>query len=127
VLANIGYDIYLITAPAVAYDWNATNIQKLPTLLRCTLSHHDIDGNVVENELCDRKETVADGVNALLLAENVKFPVATFGLQEEEPQVTLKLETRVTSAQLRNNTYTRTMRIDCILLKPHEEKPMSND
>ena len=127
VLANVGYDIYLITAPATAHDWNATDIQKLPTLLRCTLSHHDIDGNVVEEEVCDRKETVADEVNALLLAENFKFPVASFGLNEDEPQVTLKLETRVTSAQLRSNKYTRTMRIDCILLKPHEDKSMSND
>lgn len=127
VLSNIGYDIYLITAPATAYDWNATPIQRLPTLLRCTLSHHDQDGNVVEAEVCDRKETNSETVDALLLAEDFKFPVSTFGLNEDEPQVTLKLETRVTSAQLRSNKYTRTMRIDCILLKPHEAQPMSNN
>ena len=31
----------------------------------------------------------------------------------------MQIETRVTSAQLRNKTYTRTMRINCILLVPH--------
>lgn len=127
VLSNIGYDIYLVTAPATAYHWNATNIQKLPTLIRCTLNHHDLDGKVVEEEICDRLETNSETVNALLLAENFKFPVASYGLNEEEPQVTLKVETRVTSSQLRSNKYTRTMRVDCILLKPHEDKPMSNN
>ena len=127
VLSNIGYDIYLITAPATAYDWSASNIQRLPTLIRCAISHHDQDGKVVEDEVCDRVETQSDNVNALLLAENYKFPVSTFGLDEDEPQVTIKIETRVTSSQLRSNKYTRTMRIDCILLKPHEDKSMSNN
>ena len=127
VLSNIGYDIYLVTAPATAYDWNATSIQRLPTLLRCTITHHDADGNAVEEEICDRKATNSEGVDLLLLAENFKFPVSTYGLNEDEPQVTMKLETRVTSAQLRNNVYTRTMRVDCILLKPHEDKTMSNN
>ena len=27
----------------------------------------------------------------------------------------------------RSNKYTRTMRVDCILLKPHEDKTMSNN
>ena len=31
----------------------------------------------------------------------------------------MQIESRVTSAQLRNKTYTRTMRINCILLVPH--------
>ena len=55
------------------------------------------------------------------VAENFMFPVASYGLEEDEPQVSLKVESYVTSTQQRNNTYTRTMRIDCIILKPHEE------
>ena len=47
--------------------------------------------------------------------------MSSYGLEEENPQVTLKVETRVSNAQQRNNQYTRTMRIDCIVLKPHEE------
>ena len=62
-----------------------------------------------------------DAVNWIKLADDYKFEVASYGLEEENPQVTLKVETRVSNAQQRNNQYTRTMRIDCIVLKPHEE------
>ena len=72
------------------------------------------------SQLASRVETKGDEVDYLLLAENFKFPVASYGLVEEEPQVTLMVETRVSSGQV-NKTHTRTMRIDCIILKPHEE------
>jgi hypothetical protein len=62
-----------------------------------------------------------DEVDYIKVAENFMFPVASYGLEEDEPQVSLKVESYVTSTQQRNNTYTRTMRIDCIILKPHEE------
>ena len=62
-----------------------------------------------------------DEVDYIKVADNFKFPVASYGLEEDEPQVSLKVETYVTSTQQKNNTYTRTMRIDCIVLKPHEE------
>ena len=62
-----------------------------------------------------------DEVDYIKVAENFMFPVASYGLEEDEPQVSLKVETYVTSTQQRNNQYTRTMRIDCIILKPHEE------
>ncbi|MBR6180284.1 MAG: fasciclin domain-containing protein [Prevotella sp.] len=120
VLSNIGYDIYLVTAPALANDSNATEIQRLPTLLRCTLKYHNEEGVEQAKQLASRVETKGDEVDYLLLAENFKFPVASYGLVEEEPQVTLMVETRVSSGQV-NKTHTRTMRIDCIILKPHEE------
>ena len=121
VLSNVGYDIYLVTAPALAADSNATAIQRLPTILRCTLGYHNQEGNEESKELISSVTTQPDIVDAILLAKDFKFPVCTYGLVEEKPQVWLKLETRVSSTQLRNNTHTRTMRIDCILLKPHEE------
>ncbi len=121
VLSNIGYDIYLVTAPALANDSNANEQQRLPTVLRCALSYHDQSGKTVENELQSSVTTNPDVVDAILLAENFKFPVASYGLNEEEPQVTLQVETRVTPTQYRNRTHTRTMRIDCIVLKPHVE------
>ena len=120
VLSNIGYDIYLVTAPALANDSNATDIQRLPTLLRCTLKYHNEEGTEQAKQLASRVETKGDEVDYILLAENFKFPVASYGLVEEEPQVTLMVETRVSSSQV-NKTHTRTMRIDCIILKPHEE------
>ena len=47
VLSNIGYDIYVVTAPALANDSNATDIQRLPTRLKFTLYHHTQDGKTV--------------------------------------------------------------------------------
>ena len=129
VLSNIGYDIYVVTAPALANDSNATDIQRLPTRLKFTLYHHTQDGKIVKTgntegvPLVDNTAVVnqPDEVDYIKVAENFKFPVASYGLEEDEPQVSLKVESYVTSTQQRNNTYTRTIRIDCIILKPHEE------
>jgi uncharacterized surface protein with fasciclin (FAS1) repeats len=129
VLSNIGYDIYVVTAPALANDSNATDVQRLPTRLKFTLYHHTQDGKPVKtgnNEgvpVLNNTSVVnhPDEVDYIKVADNFKFPVASYGLEEDEPQVSLKVETYVTSTQQKNNTYTRTMRIDCIVLKPHEE------
>lgn len=129
VLSNIGYDIYVVTAPALANDSNATDVQRLPTRLKFTLYHHTQDGKIVRTgntegvPLLNSIATVnhPDEVDYIKVAENYKFPVASYGLEEDEPQVSLKVDTYVTSTQQKNGTYTRTMRIDCIILKPHEE------
>lgn len=128
VLSNTGYDIYLVTAPALANDSNATEIQRLPTLLRCTLGYNNQAGRHQERQLVSSVNTgddklgySPDSVNWIKLADDFKFEVSSYGLVEDNPQVTLKVETRVSNAQQRNNQYTRTMRIDCIVLKPHEE------
>ena len=129
VLSNIGYDIYVVTAPALANDSNATDIQRLPTRLKFTLYHHTQDGKTVKTGSSEGVPLVnntavvnnPDEVDYIKVAENFMFPVASYGLEEDEPQVSLKVESYVTSTQQRNNTYTRTMRIDCIILKPHEE------
>lgn len=119
VLSNIGYDIYLVAAPALANDSNATEIQRLPTKLRCTIGYHDQKGEPQTEVLQSSVTTTPDVVDYILLAEDYKFPCSSYGVQEEKPQVTLKLETRVSSTEQRTNTFTRTMRIDCILLVPH--------
>lgn len=115
VLSNIGYDIYLVTVPALANDSNATAEQRIPTILRCTLKAPGRDAEV----LGDTYTTKADSIDYLLLAEDYKFDYCTYGVEDEDLQVTLKVETRVSNAQQRNKQYTRTMRIDCILLVPH--------
>ena len=128
VLSNIGYDIYVVTAPALANDSNATDIQRLPTRLKFTLYHHVQDGSNVKTgnaegvPLLNNTSVInhPDEVDYIKVAENFKFPVASYGLEEDEPQVSLKVETYVTSTQ-RDKTHTRTMRIDCIILKPHVE------
>lgn len=119
VLSNIGYDIYLVSAPALANDSNATNVQRLPTKIRCTLGFHDQKGAEASDIIQSSIETTPDVVDYLLLAEDYKFPCCSYGLKEEIPQVTLKVETRVSSAEQRTNKFSRTMRIDCIMLVPH--------
>ncbi len=129
VLSNIGYDIYVVTAPALANDSNATEVQRLPTRVKFTLYHNVQDGTMVKTgnsegvPLLNNSAVVnnPDEVDYIKVAENFKFPVASYGLEEDEPQVSLKVQSYVTSTQQRNGTYTRTMRIDCIVLKPHEE------
>lgn len=121
VLSNIGYDIYLVTAPALANDSNATDIQRLPTLMRCTISQPGQQPDQIKGENGKVKEfqTTPDAIDYFLVAENYKFAVCTYGIDDENLQTTLKVETRVGSTQVRNNILTRTMRIDCILLVPH--------
>ena len=127
VLSNIGYDIYLVAAPALANDSNATDIQRLPTKLRCTVGYHDQSGAEQTEILQSSITTTPDIVDYILLAEDYKFPCSSFGVEEEKPQVTLKVETRVSSSEQRNNTFTRTMRIDCILLVPHGITQVTED
>jgi hypothetical protein len=55
----------------------------------------------------------------ILLANDFKFPVASFGLSESDAQVSIFVENRVLNSQITRGTHTRTMRIDCILLVPH--------
>ena len=120
VLSNIGYDIYLVTSPALANDSNATDEQRVPAKFRCTL-YQPGKGSEQLKTVDGSADfiTSADDVDYLLLAEDYKFDVCTYGVIDDNLQVTLTLETRVTSAELRRNAYTRTMRIDCILLVPH--------
>ena len=119
VLSNIGYDIYLVTAPALANDSNATDIQRLPTRMRATIGYHNTDGEPQTETLKANVTTTSDVVDYILLKEDFRFPVCTYALNETEPQTTLTLETRVGPTDVSNGRLTRTMRIDCIMLVPH--------
>ena len=117
VLSNIGYDIYLVTAPALANDSNATEAQRLPTRLHCEMNYHNQKGTTETVVFGDSITTTRDEVNYLLLAEDFKFPCCTYGLIEAEPQVTLTITTNV--GRKETDTFTKTMMIDCIMLVPH--------
>ena len=125
VLSNIGYDIYVVTAPALANDSNASEAQRLPTVLSFTINYNDADGVQKTSNLLQNYETQPDIVDAILVAEDFKFPTATWGLEETEPKVTLTMKCNVRAAQLRSGTHMRTMRVDCILLKPHVNNPLN--
>ena len=119
VLSNIGYDIYLVTAPALANDSNATAEERIATKLSCTINYHAQNGDTESQVLQSSKETNPDVVDYILLAEDFKFPTATYGLTESEPQVTLLVETAVKPQEKSSKKYNRIMRIDCIMLIPH--------
>jgi len=125
VLSNIGYDIYLVTAPVLAADSNASAERRLPVIFTCTLnvpgkgSESLINANPVTKKATEFV-TTADAVDYLLLAENYKFDFCTAGISDESNQVTLMLKTNVTNSQVRNKQYTRTLNVDCILLVPHD-------
>ena len=119
VLSNIGYDIYLVTAPALANDSNATEVQRLPMKLKCTINYHNQQGESEKELLQNNLVTTPDEVNYLLLAEDYKFPCSSWGLTEAEPQISLLVETAVSPREQSIKKYTRTMMIDCIMLIPH--------
>ena len=126
VLSNIGYDIYLVTVPALAKDTLASSDDRLPTLLKCTLTAPGMPETVMGNENDPRYSssnktfmTTPDSIDYFLLAEDFKFPKCTYGIADESFQALMKIETKVSSSQLRKKTHTRTMRINCVLLVPH--------
>ena len=119
VLSNIGYDIYLVTAPALANDSNATEAQLLPTKVNCYINYHNQQGQTEKKTLVTEKANNPQIVDYILLAEDFKFPTASFGLRESEPQVTLEVETAVSSREQSRKQFVRTLRIDCIMLVPH--------
>ena len=134
VLSNMGYDIFVVTAPALANDSNATANQSLPTRLSFTLNYPDMKGKNVSTSLKSDKsvmpliiksdntgvfETTGNQVDYLLLAEDFKFPTATFGLDESEPSITLTVTNRTLNSHVTRGTHQRTTSIDCILLVPH--------
>lgn len=121
VLSNIGYDLYLVTMPALANDTNATQQQRLPTVLRFTIKVPGLPDYQVLNDKGKHKDfiTSADSINYILFAEDYKFDHCTYGLTEDNQQISIKVETHVTNTEIRNNKYNRTLRVDCILLVPH--------
>ena len=119
VLSNFGYDIYLVTAPVLANDSNATEEMRLPTILTCTMLYNNFEGKQQQTQLVKQVETKPDDVDYILLAEDFKFPVCTYGLDEAECSTLLQVSTDVKTTQIRRGTHQRTMYIDCILLVPH--------
>lgn len=118
VLSNMPYDIYAVMVPALATDTLATAIQRLPNIIRFTLSYNDQSGEEIAKGvvLQSKAETQVDVLDTMLVASNVVIPTCSYGLAE--PQVTLEVESRVTNKQ-NNTSHQRTMRLDAIIFKPH--------
>ena len=121
VLSNMGYDIYLVTAPALAGDSTASDFERLPTEIRCTVYNPGKGSEQLMGPDGTAKTftTTADAVDYICLAKDYQFSTCTSGVSDEDLQALLKIETRVGNADVRNGKKTRTMRINCVLLVPH--------
>lgn len=123
VLSNIGYDIYIVTAPALAGDTLASDMERLPTKFRVRLSYNDENGRQPSKEsgwtlLQSSLQTTPDKVDTLKVAENIMIPYCSWG-DNIAPQVKIILDTRVSNSDVRNGVFNRILRIDCIVFKPH--------
>jgi uncharacterized surface protein with fasciclin (FAS1) repeats len=122
VLSNLGYDIYIVTVPAIAGDTLASAEERLPTKIRCSLSYNQQSGAALATPaiLLSSINTTADAMDTIKVASNVVIPTCSWG-SNFTPQVKLILETRVSNTEVRNGTFNRIIRLDCIIFKPHEE------
>lgn len=114
VLSNVGYDIYAVFVPALAYDTNATDEQRLPVKFRAQVGYQN--AGVTKWERNASFTTKADVVDTIKIKSNYKFKTTAYGLGKS--QAKLKLYTDVPSNQ--TTIYQTTMRLDCIIVKPHD-------
>jgi len=124
VLSNAGYDIYMVTAPALAADTLASTTERLPTKFRVRMSYNDENGDPINSRnwinLQTRLETTPDAVDTFLVASNIKVPFCSWG-DNITPQVKIIVDTRVSNSEVRSGAYNRILRLDCIIFKPHED------
>lgn len=118
VLANVGYDIYVVFVPALAYDTLATAEQRLPVKFR-TMVGYQASG-VTKWERPVGGTTKPDVVDTIKIKSNYKFKTSAIGTGELQAKVNIYTDVPSTSTSV----YQTTMRIDCIIVKPHDA-PMS--
>lgn len=132
-LSNVYYNIYIVMAPAIAYNEKAAPEDTLPCKFRAKLLTCRENGEM-QPESSVRNLTVPEGennagrsdfittpnrVDTICLATGVKFDYSGVGL--DDGVVKVVLETSASSTENRR-TYTRTFRIDEIIMSPYETK-----
>lgn len=140
VLSNVPYDVYVVVAPAVAGDTLVSEAQRAPHKFRCSLQCHDMEGTpyyitsggemiaLTEDESTVTKlptkswtsdfTTDPTRVDSVLIG-TWTFPTSSMNL--DEAQVKMFIQGRVSSSDFNNGKATKTLRLDCISLKPHLE------
>ncbi|MCF0202369.1 MAG: fasciclin domain-containing protein [Bacteroidaceae bacterium] len=143
VLSGVPYDVYVVLAPAMAGDTLATFEQRLPITFRCALQCHAQDGTAYYVNLKDGRlqypvldkngnpttnytQAAVYGANRTndpekvdsILLGTVTFPTCSY--ETSEPQVKLLFQSYVGSSAF-GKTANRTLRLDCIVFKPHDE------
>ena len=130
VLSNIGYDIYAVFVPALAYDTLATDRERLPIRLQIRYYYNTQDGTRLDyvEGVAPRfvnpetntyyYTTTADVVDTMLIASDFEIPTCSY--QTSTPEVMIQFE--VQRASSTSTTYSNTLRLDCIVFKPHEDE-----
>ena len=78
------------------------------------------DGVTVDSlDLGKKLEIQSDVHDTILLKSNVVIPTCTWGLTNEDSQVTLTMGSDVKSTDFMRGKYTKTIRLDAIIFKPH--------
>lgn len=137
-LSNVYYNIYVVMAPAIAYNEKAAAEDTLPVKFRAKLLRCKEDGSM-EAASSVRNLTVPEGelnagttnfittpnkLDTICLATGVQFDYSGYGLDDGVVQVIL--ETYVLSTENRR-TYTRTFRIDEIIMSPYDTKEQAEE
>ncbi|HAT61477.1 MAG TPA: beta-Ig-H3/fasciclin [Prevotella sp.] len=118
ILSNTGYDIYIVTLPALAEDTLATSEERLPTKLDAVLGYNDQTGNPQTMKLVEKMPTTADVIDTLKVGDDIKIPTCSYNLNIR--QVTIQIASHVLNSELKRGNYNRIIRLDCIIFKPHE-------
>lgn len=123
IFSNIGYDIFVVFAPATAYNTEASAEQRLPSKVRFYTIYNEQNGRAVSQKSIKIGSgyiytTNPDILDTVQVASNYVYPTCSYGL--EDPQV--KLIIRNTSTTNETDKFSRYTRIDCVIFKPHEDK-----
>lgn len=114
VLSNVGYDVYAVFVPALAYDTLATADQRLPVKFRAQVGCQQ--SGVTKWERASAFTTKADVVDTIKIKSNFKFKTTSFGLDQSQTKVKIYTDVPVRES----SKYQTTMRLDCIIVRPHD-------
>ena len=125
-LSAVPYDIYVVMAPVEAYDTLSTDT--LPTSFYVSIYSMNQRGqsrgeNLGKSDPFVTKPHVIDTVLITDPAKGIKpfeFNTSSYGLSEIKSKI--RLTSSVSRDEVNNRQRTKTMRIDCIILKPHEDE-----
>ena len=130
VLSNIGYDIYIVTAPALAKDTLASDEERRPTKFSCKMYGPGLGSSGEKLKSPAGKttfETRPDSIDYILISSNYKFKKCTRDLNEEGVQMRMRITNEVLNNEMLirpgdpedKQLYTRDLRINAILVVPH--------
>ncbi len=115
-LSAMKYDIYAVMVPATAYDTLAVEETTKPNIVRSVLRTTDQNGKVNQRRFNKNLYTNPAAVDTLLMASDILVPTCSAGLSDA--LVKFEIASNVQTTQTATNSLT--LRIDCILFKPHE-------